>query len=91
MMKSSKSLISARRELGARAPEGFGGAVLGDVLEPQGPLVGQRRLQADRPRRLGLLKQPVKHDQIVVERFDLEPFCRGEVVRIVALRFELGG
>ena len=55
-------------ELAARWPQRLGGAVRRDVLEPQRPLVGERRLEADRPGVLGLLEQPVEHLQVIVER-----------------------
>ena len=90
MMKSSKSLISVAESSARGLPERFRGAVLGNVLEPQGAQVGERRLQADGPCPLGLLKQTIEHDEIVVERLDLDPFGSRKVVRIVALRFELG-
>ena len=73
MMKSSKSLISAAESSRARASERFGGAVLGNVFELKRTLVGERRLQADRPCPLGLLKQTVEDDEIIVERLDLDP------------------
>ena len=89
MMKSSKSLISAVGELaeGVRRPWR---PAPWERFRTQRTLVSERRLQADRPCLLGLLKQPVEDHQIVVERVDLDPFARAKWYGS-SLFVELGG
>ncbi len=86
-----KVLHVLRSELAPGRAEDPRGPLLRDLFEPQRPLIGPGRLEADGALGLGLAEQPVEDREVVVERRRPEALCACEPVGIVGGLLELGG